>query len=331
MLICATFLCSACPSEDEGPANTDEDRPYEVALQTGEEAGTFLSVWGPSSDDVWAVGGQVPAIGEAGTGTMFHHDGSGWTPVELPPDTPLLNWVHGRDGEIWTVGNAGSALRYNGSGWDSIPTPITVPLWGVFVFGPDDVWAVGGDAFTDGSAALTHYNGSAWEDVPLPPLDRDTAALFKVWGVSGDDVWAVGDNGVILRFDGSEWAQVASGTARDLISLWGTGPDEIVAVGGRDVGAVARWDGAQWTTTDIGVLPGLNGVWVNEAGRAVVVGGMGSAAWLEAGSDEPNMLSSSAGFNVLHAVFGFDDGTRVSVGGTLDRSPPYSGIIIESR
>jgi hypothetical protein len=136
---------------------------------------------------------------------------------------------------------------------------------------------------------------------------------------------------VILHYDGDNWSQVSSGTVRDLISLWGTGPDEIVAVGGRDIGAIARWDGAQWTTTDIGRLPGLNGVWVNQAGRAVVVGGMGTAAWFDTGSDEPNMLTSKAGFNVLHAVFGFDDGTRISVGGTLDRNPPYTGVIIESR
>ena len=36
--------------------------------------------------------------------------------------------------------------------------------------------------------------------------------LYGVWGSNGDDVFAVGRNGTILRYDGSSWAYMTSGT-----------------------------------------------------------------------------------------------------------------------
>ena len=118
-------------------------------------------------------------------------------------------------------------------------------------------------------------------------------------------------------------------TVRDLISLWGTGPDDIVAVGGRDIGAIARFDGERWSAQDVGMLPGLNGVWMNDAGTAITVGSMGRAAVIAADGFEFQTVPSGAGLMVLHAVYGFADGTRYAVGGTLDRSPPLQGIIVE--
>ena len=342
--IALPLVLVGCPDSDtNGDTDTETDSDsgsatsgggygaWFSAQEIGEDQGALLSVWGASADDVWAVGGQVEAVGEAGVGLLMHSDGTVWTPQTLPDGTPLLNWVHGAGGETWLVGNAGSTLRSDGSGFAAVESPTEVPLWGVFVVGPGDSWAVGGDAFdSDGTGVILHWDGATWTDMPMPALDRSSAALFKVWAAAANDVWAVGDAGVIIHYDGAAWSQVPSGTGNDLISLWGTGADDIVAVGGRSIGTVARWDGAAWTSFDVGQVPGLNGVWMDADGVATLVGNRGAAALLPPGSMELNADPTTAELMVLHAVFGFGDGRRVSVGGSLDRSPPYVGVILEA-
>lgn len=319
-----------CPDPEEPGAYPEPGGPWTVALELDRSEGAFLSVWGPSADDVWAVGGQVASIGDDGQGAIYRRTDGTWAPAEVPTGTPLLNWVHGHDGEIWAVGNAGSALRFDGSAWQTVDTGADVALWGVFVFSPSEVWAVGGDAFvTDTPGVILRYDGTSWSESPLPTLDRDSGAVFKIFGLSTDDIHAVGARGVLLHYDGSAWTQMPSGTSNDMISIWGTEPDDIIAVGGRAVGTIGRWDGSGWTTEDIGMLPGLNGVWVDPEGRATVVGNNGASAILREGS-EAEREDTTISFEVLHAVFGLEDGTRISVGGTLNSSPPYTGIVVEN-
>ncbi len=321
--------------DPSGSTTDDADHGYGAwlpALELGEDQGALLSVWGDGPDDVWTVGGQVEAVGDAGVGLLMHSDGTAWTQDSLPDGTPLLNWVHGAEGETWAVGNAGATLRLQGETFATVPSPTDVPLWGVFVVASADVWAVGGDAFDfEGTGVILHWDGTAWTDVPMPPLDRSSTALFKVWAAASDDVWAVGDAGVIVHYDGTAWTQIPSGTDNDLISLWGTGPDDVVAVGGRSTATVARWDGASWTSSDIAQIPGLNGIWMDRDGIASLVGNRGSAALLLEGTDQLNADPTTAELHVLHAVYGFSDGRRIAVGGSLDRSPPYVGVIVEAQ
>ena len=190
---------------------------------------------------------------------------------------------------------------------------------------------MGGNAFDqETNGIILHYDGSTWSESPLPELDRSTAAIFKIFGMSPDDIHAVGARGVLLHFDGTSWTQEASGTGNDMISLWGNAPDDIVAVGGRSVATVSRWDGSSWTTDEIRMLPGLNGVWMDPEGRTTIVGNNGVAAVIRDGGFEAESEETTISFETLHAVFGLDDGTRVSVGGTLNSNPPYTGIILEN-
>ncbi len=70
-------------------------------------------------------------------------------------------------------------------------------------------------------------------------------------------------------------------------------------------------------------------MWVDAAGRATVVGILGTVATLEPGGFEFTEEDGNAAPLVLHAAFGLEDGSRFSVGGSLDRSPPLSGIIVQ--
>jgi hypothetical protein len=320
LLACAT-ACNGDPPPDPEPPS------FELALETDD--GALLSVWGESADDVWAVGGQ-PRTDDMtpGQGLLLHWDGEAWSTETLPADTPMLNWVFGTGDALWIVGEDGAALRRDGSDWAPVITGTDVPLWGLWGVGEQDLWTVGGDPF-EGPPIILHWDGSAWTEESIPMLDRESDAMFKVWGAAADDVWVVGDAGVVLHWDGSEFTQVLAGTGADLISVWGTGSDEVLAVGGRSSGTLTRWDGQSWTAETIGELAGLNGVWMDGAGVSTVVGNFAALATVEAGKNEAEILESGAGANVLHGVFGFDDGSRFAVGGSLLTPPPWGGVIVQ--
>lgn len=328
------MVLGGCPAEDPAPEG------WTVAVELETDRGALLSAWGPEPDDIWAVGGQPGEVDAGGRATLLHFDGDDWSDAALGGDldanTPMLNWIYGVDGTLVTVGEGGVILRSaagDGGDWQVEASPTDLPLWGVWGAAADDLWAVGGDATPGtGNPVLLHRDAGGWARVDVPTLDRDCDALFKVWG-AGDRVFAVGDAGVILGRDPDTgvWAQVSSGTTSDLISLWGTGPDDMVAVGGRSNGTLLRWNGERWSGGTLGGAPGLNGVWVDAGGRAHVVGTRGYAAHVEAGGAEPIELDSGAVPLVLHAVFGFGEGDeKVAVGGTLDRSPPLEGVLISA-
>src|ERR1019366_4534722 len=75
-----------------------------------------------------------------------------------------------------------------------------------------------GDALADSDAA-PHVG------VILPT----TNGLQSIWGSSNSDVWAVGDMGTIVHFDGHTWALVPSGVTENLTCLTGTGPKDVWA------------------------------------------------------------------------------------------------------
>ncbi len=311
--------CNGGPGEtDTSETDTMGEAEWEESLRLDTEAGSLLSAWGYPTGVVFAVGGNPDS------GKIYRYSGDSWIEEVTGAPVPLLNWVDGSGVDVWVVGNEGVTLRRVQDGWTDIESPTEEPLWGVWGASSGEVWAVGGDPLTENPAVMLRFDGVAWEDVPLPTVDRPFGALFKVWGTSPDNVYAVGESGVVLHYDGASWAQEASGTTKDLISLWGAGPDEILAVGGRGIATLLRYDGASWTETLVGTEPGLNGVWMDSDGYAYVCGQGGKVGVIEPGGD--SYTGERVSDLVLHGSFGFDGGRYFAVGGSLDRNAPWEGV-----
>lgn len=141
-----------------------------------------------------------------------------------------------------------------------------------------------------------------WKLAPSPTNQR----LTDVWGAGGSDVWAVGESGTILHYDGANWAPAASGTALDILGIWGSSATNIYAITGNVNGAeLLRYDGAQWTksvpfTTDIVGFTDIHGtgpndVWIVGVKKVMAqykefVGHYDGNAWSQLGVDKaPNM------------------------------------------
>jgi hypothetical protein len=301
---------------------------WTAVVEVGEDVGAFFSVWGPSADLVYAVGGQQ---GEDGLsiGAMMRREAGTWSAAPLPPDTAKLNWIHGRDTMRVVVGELGQILVRDGDDgeWQVFGCGTVLPLWGTWISAADDVWAVGGDGFMR-DPVLCHFDGSTWAQVELPAITVDSKGLFKVFGVAADDVWAVGDAALLLHWDGSAWAQIEVDTQADLISLWGSGPSDLLAVGGRANGVLLRYDGATWSSTALAEVSGLNGVWMDASGTARIGGAQGTIAIVPAGSITPEPEDTGT-LRTIHAVWQADDGRTYAVGGSIDLPPPFVGVILE--
>lgn len=79
---------------------------------------------------------------------------------------------------------------------------------------------------------ILHYNGTSWTRMP----SGTSNTLTGVWGSSGNDVFVVGDGGLILHYNGISWSDIPSGTTNDLYGVYGVGSkvfagNEVFAVG----------------------------------------------------------------------------------------------------
>lgn len=96
--------------------------------------------------------------------------------------------------------------------------------------------------------------------------------LNGVFALSSDDVFAVGDGGVILRRTGGTWSVMTSGTTNNLRGVWAASASEAWAVGAS--GTILKWNGSTWspaggpTTTTT-----YEAVWGSSATDVWAVGG----------------------------------------------------------
>ncbi len=70
-------------------------------------------------------------------------------------------------------------------------------------------------------------------------------ALLGVFGTSQNNVWAVGEGGTLLHYDGQSWLpDRQSGLYPNLNAVYGFAPNDLWAVG--DKSTVLRYDGISW-------------------------------------------------------------------------------------
>lgn len=97
--------------------------------------------------------------------------------------------------------------------------------------------------------------------------------LSSIWGTSDRSIWAVGQEGTILHWDGLRWRQQISDTSAGLTGVWGTSDSDVWAVG--YFGTVVHWDGMSWQRSSSGTMKDLHGVWTAGASSAVWAVGSG--------------------------------------------------------
>jgi hypothetical protein len=303
-------------------ADTAEDiTPWSIPAEG--LPGALLSLWRSDDGVLWTVGAD-PGDGA----TVLSLDASGWTAHQTPGGGDLW-WVLGIGGEVWSVGAGGRVLHHDGAEWTETVLDPLVTLFGIWGSGAADIWAVGGDVSQSADAAgMWHYDGAGWTAVELPADAAAQIAMYKLWGRSASEVYAVGTGGVILAYDGTSWQGLSSPTDRNLFTLSGTDAD-LFAVGGAFSGTILHSDGGDFTDETPDLAPQLNGVSARSGCDPVAVGTSGSVyhrdgTWTADARDPATLLD-------LHAVLLDEDCEVWAVGGAISSSPLSDGVLITSR
>ncbi len=178
-----------------------------------------------------------------------------WTVLVLflPCLTLLLGNVyypHKISAESQTCGYA----KWN---WVS-PAPTGSTLRSVYIYDENNIWIAG-----DAIILKWNSHNSTWEN----SFTEKTAPSFNgISGVDKENIWTVGSNGLILKYNGYSWFQQESGTTVNLNSVYALDKNNVWAVG--DSGTVLKYNGSIWqndlgynqsTPTTTNKLTGIHG------------------------------------------------------------------------
>lgn len=100
------------------------------------------------------------------------------------------------------------------------------------------------------------------------------ADLYGVWGSGPEDVFAVGSGGAILHYDGAEWEGQDSGVTVRLHAVWGSSSSNVYAVGG--VGSILHYDGSEWSPVVSGTTDTLQSISGSAHDNIYAVSGTGT-------------------------------------------------------
>ncbi|MFN0197604.1 MAG: hypothetical protein ACKVT0_12745 [Planctomycetaceae bacterium] len=289
-----------------------------------------LSVSGTSADDVYVVGTDA----EDGSGSLLlNYDGSAWRRINTGT-TGNLWWISAVpiDGDFYLTGENGLILRFDPEAqtFEQFETPGDQTIFGIWGFSQNDIWAVGGllsDQQFGGT--IWHYDGNAWSVVDLSEqFPEGYATVFKIWGRSPNELYAVGAAGLVLQYDGTTWTLVDDGTERNatLFSVYGNA-DSVVAVGGFNSAVIIEQQ-ASGAFADVATpdIIQMNGISVTAEGRAVAVGRELNAAFRTENGWEVQDTGFSVDFD-FHAAWIDPDGGVWAVGGVLIADPINRGVI----
>ncbi len=229
-----------------------------------------------SQDEAWAVGQDFQVEEPTRAGVVWHYMAGAWTAADSPEVSALFAVEAVSSADVWVAGQDGALLHYDGTAWERSPMPENIHLYGLHFRLPGDGWAVGErlDLISKPPRYLAvafHYDGVSWQEIPVP---IGPPRLLAVYALAADDVWAVGNLGAILHYDGQRWTVVQGQQDYHLLDVDFAGPDDGWAVGTH--GTILRYHDSAWSPVSSPTTETLNGVVGRPWGEAWAVGSQGT-------------------------------------------------------
>jgi hypothetical protein len=176
--------------------------------------GFLHSSWGTSSSNMYSVGDG---------GTILHFDGTSWTKMQSGTTKELSSIWGTSTTDIWATGynptTAESALvHFDGSSWTSIDPHTLNPSIGIGGHSLDCIWSCdsAGHHFTivSGTLAFRNTDGNRWRSdsglIPNKLSDHSFIGLASLRGNTANDIFAAGDGGLIVHWNGRSWYRYES-------------------------------------------------------------------------------------------------------------------------
>ena len=184
-----------------------------TATSTGSASGGLLSeveittMDTTSHDFIW----QSWTFGAQGSSILYDvaiiDDNNIWAVGEIyTEDTytydSLGNWIQPYN-----------AVHWNGSKWELERILYQGGFWTIetiYAFNENDI----------SFEYAVRWNGVEFEEQPIPGI-LIGQSFKKMWGTSSEDLYVVGDNGLIAYYNGKTWQRIESGTQNNLHDIWG--------------------------------------------------------------------------------------------------------------
>lgn len=283
----------------DGSVWTEEDSPTEF---------TLLTIWGTSANHIYAAGA-----------TTLMYDGVNWEIANISEQPDMFDiWAYSSSAAL-AVGTGGKIYAFNGQAWSSNTSPTEEDLHGVWGNGPGNFRFAVGD---NGTILALDLDVGDWTDASGVTSEN----LKAVWGTDDSTVFAVGNNGTVLEYDGVSWDTMTLGSAVNLTDIYGTSDTIMYACS--DNGWVFKYDTTKtWRAVyTLGGVP-YNSVWVRAENDVFVVGDNGTILHFNGTTWE---TQSSGTTSDLLCVWG-QDGNDVFAGGRDGLILQYDGNTWEAQ
>jgi len=305
----------SCAERDRCAAAVDCDQvdfcPIELSIST---LVTLNAVWGSGPNDVWAVGTR---------GTILHGDGAAFLPIAVPPTaatdiyvavwgtSSTDVWVLGPSFPLHAAGYEGATTTFEpreGASWNA-PKAATGRIWAGASAG-GAVWLAGEESARFGAASSFWSLGADGNGAPIwnPELACTDAqpcdpAVRGLWALDANLLFAVGRDGQTFSYDAADvtdaaparWLGSNSNTRDDLEAVWGSGPDDVWAVGRRGTIRHTTRGAATWTVTASPTTSDLHAVWGSGPKDVWAVGDSGTIVHFDGTSWAPATLAMPNG------------------------------------
>ncbi|MSP14063.1 MAG: hypothetical protein EXR62_14050 [Chloroflexi bacterium] len=222
-------------------------------IKTINSATSWDTQYNPTNLDLYGVSFANNAlngfvVGQDGTILITSNGGTTWTASSSPAGAADLNGVyilHDNPNLGWAAGNSGVILRTTDGGqtWNlsSNSQQLTSnKLYSIYFADSNNGWAVG-EAIDDITPILRSTDGGVTWDLDGNPTDHRIQCIV---GNSTSDVWAAGEKGSILTYNGLVWTDqqsLWSGTVKGIQVYNGS---QAIAIG--EQGRILLYDGSSW-------------------------------------------------------------------------------------
>jgi len=240
----------------------------------------LTGIWGSSSTNLYACG-FTSSTEFPSEGVILHWDGSAWSVVvrhvEIDLSVTFMS-IHGTGpDDIWVTGSSGQVWHYDGSDWTRLTLPPEYAAWEFWsVYAPNQTQRVfSGYKDTYEGFTLQLENGVFSE------LEIDTdAVISQVRGTSLADLWAVLNNGSVLRREAAGWRYLTPPLGSRFFAAWNDHPDTLW-IGGAN-GLLMEYTG-EFETVSHEFPQSILRIWGAESDNFYVSGMTGALHHLEGG------------------------------------------------
>jgi hypothetical protein len=208
------------------------------------------------SQQAWTFGGTNPGGPSTPVATWWNGDATATATLPSGLTSFISDASATSSSDVWAASQYGRyLLHFDGVRWQVARHWQQGQVTGVTAVTPSDVWVFGTTADGTSEIGTWHYDGNSWQRVP-----GAAGSIVRASAVTASDIWAIAASPAsysVVRFDGTDWQQVPTGSAldsvhvRDILAIsnadvWVLG-DEAEAAGGVRL-VLLHWNGAGWSS-----------------------------------------------------------------------------------